>query len=49
MYVSCAGINVVPIQRDENVFFISVSFCIHTEDKHSEIRLSTTNKIINVK
>ena len=34
------------VQRDGNSLFYAVSNCIHTKNRHSEVRLCTVNKII---
>ena len=48
MYGSSARSNVITIQRDGNCLDRAVSYCKgNTEGKHSEIRLSTVNTIIN--
>ena len=48
LYSSCAYNNAIPIQRDENGLFCAISYCVYnTEDRHSGMRLSTVNKIIN--
>ena len=48
MYGSCASSNVIPIQRGGNCFFLAVSyFMCNTEDRNSDLRSSTVNKIIN--
>ena len=47
MYGACTACNVISIQRDRNCLFCSVSYGMHnTEDRYSEIRLSTVNKNI---
>ena len=48
MYGLCIGSNVTPIQRKGNCLFLVISCCKHTtKNRHSEIRISTDNKIIN--
>ena len=40
--------NVIPTQRDGNCFFFAILYSkYNTEDRHSRIRLSTVNIIIN--
>ena len=48
MHGSCANTNVIPIQSVENCSFRSVSyFMYNTEDRHSDLRFNTLNKIFN--
>ena len=48
MYGSCAGSNVILIQRGEYCIFRAFSYCMYnTKDRHYEIRLSSVNIIIN--
>ena len=40
--------NVIPTRRNGNCLLCTVLYCMYnTEDRHSEIRLSTVNNIIN--
>ena len=42
------GSNITSIRRDGNCLFRDISYCMYnTKDRHSEIKLSTVNKVIN--